>query len=378
MAVSEKVQLEPRRGRARRVRIASLVFALLAVITGFGLTYRFRPDLFQRVKAHYGSIVSEFLNAPDNESVRAQLIEQLVDVYRETPAGKSLALRDEQGRVVGRFRIDRADVSQIGRASDDLKARRRFQVSLSGHGEMWHETGGRVRFDGGAEVTYEIDFLIDSLTVYTYFSVAKLHSTNFKVTQVDNILAQMFSSVVDHAGEQAVAESIQPGFTIITRDSGESWLAMGRVGREFVPKPGPNEEKDKDCDTICNDVSLLQFKFRDYLGPFEMFEGDELRLTLDVSAFEGREAPGVDLLLVNEADFKRYEDLYPHGLGRGVEKLQLSPLIEHTNTRSLRFTRKGIQGRYYLIIDRTAFGRGNQSIDEYPCEVKYYGRIKRS
>lgn len=366
-----------RLGMRWTTRILLLLVVLLLLVAGFGVAFRLRPDLFVDVKAHYGSLVSAFINAPENEAVRAQLIETLVGVYRETPAGKSLALRDEHGRVVGRFRIEKAEVSQVVRESDDPTARRRFFVDLMGQGEMWHESGGRVRFDGGAKVTYEIDFHIEHLTVYTHFTCIKLHSATFNATHVDNFLARLFSSVVNDAGTRAVEESIKPGFTIVTRDDGESWLAMGRVGREFVPRKGPNPETDADCDTISNDITLLQYGFRDYLGPFEMYDGDELRLTLDVSAPPGQETPGVDLLLVNEADFRRYEALYPNALGRGTEKLELSPLIENTNTRSLRFTREGIKGNYYLIIDRTPFGRGNQVVNKVPCEVRYYGRIRR-
>jgi hypothetical protein len=172
-------------------------------------------------------------------------------------------------------------------------------------------------------------------------------------------------------------ESIKPGFTIITRDDTESWLAMGRVDRDFVPRKGPNAEIDPDCDTICNDITLLQYGFRDYLGPFEMYDGDELRLTLDVRGLEGKEAPGVDILVISEEDLMRYEAQYPDSLGSDLDKLTLKPLIEYTNSKSLKFSRNDLKGRYFLLIDRTPWGRGNQVKNEAAAEVSYYGRIKR-
>ena len=358
---------------ARHKRGAQMFVLMVILAAGVVLAFALRPDWFHTMKAYYGSALSEYLNAPENETVRAAMIEQLVDIYKETPAGKSLALRDSQDRVIGRFRIDKADVIR------DQKKPRRFEVKLTGHGELWHEQGGRVRFEGGADVTYDIDFKLDSarLMAYSHFTCAKLANVHFNLLHVDNFLARMFTSVVETAGREAMEESIKPGFTIITRDDTESWLALGKVDKDFVPRKGPNPETDERADTICNDISLLQYGFRDYLGPFEMYSGDELRISLDVRGLEGREAPGVDLLVVSEEELKRYEALYPDKLGKDLEALTLKPIIEYNNSKSLKFTRNDLKGRYYVIIDRTAFGRGNQVKNEAAAEVSYYGRIMR-
>ncbi|MCC6149959.1 MAG: hypothetical protein IT461_06900 [Planctomycetes bacterium] len=358
---------------ARHKRGAQMFVALLMIGAGTVAAFAVKPQWWHTLKSYYGSALSDYLNAPENESVRAAMIEQLVGIYKETPAGKSLALRDEQDRVIGRFRIDKADVLR------DQKQPRRFEVKLSGHGELWHEKGGRVRFEGSADVTYDIDFKLDSarLMAYSHFTCVKLANVNFNLLHVDNFLARMFTSVVETAGREAMEESIKPGFTIITRDDTESWLALGKVDKDFVPRKGPNPETDEGTDTICNDISLLQYGFRDYLGPFEMYAGDELRMSLDVRGLEGREAPGVDLLVVSEDDLKRYEALYPDKLGKDLDNLTLKPIIEYNNSKSLKFTRDDLKGRYYVIIDRTTWGRGNQVKNEAAAEVSYYGRIKR-
>ncbi len=358
---------------ARHKRGAQMFVALLMIGAGTVAAFAVKPQWWHTLKSYYGSALSDYLNAPENESVRAAMIEQLVGIYKETPAGKSLALRDEQDRVIGRFRIDKADVLR------DQKQPRRFEVKLSGHGELWHEKGGRVRFEGSADVTYDIDFKLDSarLMAYSHFTCVKLANVNFNLLHVDNFLARMFTSVVETAGREAMEKSIKPGFTIITRDDTESWLALGKVDKDFVPRKGPNPETDEGTDTICNDISLLQYGFRDYLGPFEMYAGDELRMSLDVRGLEGREAPGVDLLVVSEDDLKRYEALYPDKLGKDLDNLTLKPIIEYNNSKSLKFTRDDLKGRYYVIIDRTTWGRGNQVKNEAAAEVSYYGRIKR-
>lgn len=358
---------------ARHKRGMQLFVALLAIGAATVTAFAVKPDWWYTLKSYYGGILSDYLNKPENENVRAALIERLVDIYKETPAGKSLALRDDKDRVIGRFRINKAEITR------DEKKPRRFEVRLSGAGELWHEKGGRVRFEGGADVTYDIDFKLDSarLMAYSHFTCAKLSNVHFNLLHVDNFLARLFTSVVETAGREAMEESIKPGFTIITRDNAQSWLALGKVDRDFVPRKGPNPETDEGTDTVCNDISLLHYGYRDYLGPFEMYPGDELRMTLDVRGLDGREAPGVDLLVVSEEDFKRYEALYPDKLGKGLEQLELKPIIEYNNSKLLRFTRDDLKGRFYVIIDRTPFGRGNQIKDEAPAEVSYYGRIKR-
>jgi len=358
---------------ARHKRGAQMFVALLVIGASTIAAFAVKPDWWHTLKAYYGSALSDYLNAPENEGVRAAMIERLVDIYKETPAGKSLALRDEQDRVIGRFRIDKADVLR------DQKQPRRFEVKLTGRGELWHEKGGRVRFEGSADVTYDIDFKLDSarLMAYSHFKCVKLANVNFNLLHVDNFLARMFTSVVETAGREAMEESIKPGFTIITRDDTESWLALGKVDKDFVPRKGPNPETDEGTDTICNDISLLQYGFRDYLGPFEMYAGDELRMSLDVRGIDGREAPGVDLLVVSEEELRRYEALYPDKLGKDLDNLTLKPIIEYNNSKSLKFTRDDLKGRYYVIIDRTAFGRGNQVKNEAAAEVSYYGRIRR-
>ena len=368
-----KPEKKPPSFLARHKRGLQLFVGLLAIGVSTVFAFAVKPDWWHTLKSYYGGLLSDYLNAPENEGVRAALIEQLVDIYKETPAGKSLALRDEKDRVIGRFRINSADIVR------DQKQPRRFEVKLAGAGELWHEKGGRVRFEGGANVTYDIDFKLDSarLMAYSHFTCVKLTDVHFNLVHVDNFLARLFTSVVETAGREAMEESIKPGFTIVTRDDTESWLALGKVDKDFVPRKGPNPETDEGADTICNDVSLLQYGFRDYLGPFEMYSGDELRMTLEVRGLEGREAPGVDLLVVSEEDFKRYEALYPDKLGKDLENLTLKPIIEYNNSKSLKFTRDDLKGRYYVIIDRTAWGRGNQVKNEAAAEVSYYGRIKR-
>src|SRR5687767_15018734 len=108
MPGSDPVKAKPIGFFARHRRGAQMFVGLLLVLGCVVITFALNRDWFHTVKSYYAGALSQYLNSSDNESIRAALIEQLVDIYKETPAGKSLALRDDAGRVIGRFRIDDA------------------------------------------------------------------------------------------------------------------------------------------------------------------------------------------------------------------------------------------------------------------------------
>lgn len=178
------------------------------------------------------------VNDPDNEEYRTQLIAHVVDHYRETPSKKSLPLRNDAGQVIGRFRINTANVTQPHAADPDPARRRVYVVDLSGSGELWHETGGRVRFNGVAVVTYQVDFKVEEWAAYAHFECTQIEGASFEHTHIDNFLGKMFPQAVRNAGTKALQESLQPGFTVIAKANGDTYLAAGRVGREFVPRKG--------------------------------------------------------------------------------------------------------------------------------------------
>lgn len=355
---------------------------LLAALVGLGsaawVAWGDRlPGAFQIAEQRYSGLVAAFINDPNNAGLRADMIESVVDHYRETPAGKSLPIRDESRRVVGRFRIHRCDVRQPwADSADDLK-RRTFLVELEGEGEMWHETGHRVRFSGGAEVVYVIDFRIEDWTVYSYFTCAELRNEVFGVTHIDHVLGKLFTDVVNERGREALREALEPGFTIVTDASGDSHVAFGRVGRGWTPPKGEFDPPDQDAETISNARSFLAPGFRDYIGPFELAPGDELRVLMELDTLGAPKPFGVDVLLLNAATFRDYDSLYPDALNDGAEGFRPTAAEARWNTTRTSFTRTGLRGAYYLVIDHTAFGAGERPAPEFPCEVRCYARVRR-
>jgi len=326
--------------------------------------------------ATYRDWIEAVVNDPENEEYRAEVLTRVIEEYRDTPVGKSLGLRNEAGQVVGRFRINVAQVSQPTAVSSEPAARRRYEVKLNGSGEIWHDTGGRCRFNGSAEVTYEVDFRVQDWRVYAWFTCIDLRNALFDCTHIDHILGQLMPGIVRRAGREALEEALKPGFTLILDGSGESWITAGRVGPEFKPRVGPMAESDKDCDTLWNDLSRLERDFRDYLGPIELHEGEELRVTVEAQSLNATENFGPDVLLLSETDFLAYEQRYPHELDRPLE---LTPVEGGYNVQRQNFEVKGRTGRYYLLLDYTEYGLSHEQWkrQRHPGLVRYYVRVKR-
>ncbi|MCC7508798.1 MAG: hypothetical protein IT464_05455 [Planctomycetes bacterium] len=366
--------LRTRRGQASIGFAAVVMGALLA-----GAGYLHVTDQWAVISGaadlRYRDWFEGLVNDPENEQYRAALIEHVVAHYKETPERKSLPLRNEDGHVVGRFRINAADIRQPHADSTDPAKRRIYTVDLAGEGELWHETGGRVRFTGKAFVTYQVDFKIEDWAAYAYFTCVAIDRAHFECVHIDNILGQIFKAAVRNAGNAALRESFEPGFTVIAKPNGDTWLSGGHVGREFQPRPGPFEATDSDCETVTNDMTLLHAGYRDYLGPIELFDGNELRVTIETGSLDPKRTFGVDVYLLSEEEFNRYEKAYPKHL-RG-----LAPLVAHEqriNMQKLNLATRGCTGNVYLLVDYTGFGSGIDPDNRADAGlVKYYIRVKR-
>jgi hypothetical protein len=362
------------RGKAS-VGFAGFVLVALLVGTGYLAATGKWDVIAGSAELHYRDWFEGLVNDPGNEEYRTALIAHLVDYYRETPARKSLPLRNEDGYVVGRFRIHVADVEQPHENSANVAHRRIYKVELAGSGELWHDFGGRVRFRGRATVTYQLDFRIQDWTAYCYFTCVRVENARFDCTHIDNLLGQIFSTAVRSAGMRSLTESLEPGFTIIAKPNGETWLAFGHVGKEFQPRKGPCEEHDADCETIVNDASLLHAAYRDYLGPIELHDGDELRVTIETESMEPERTFGLDVYVLTEEQFQRYEQFYPdrlHELGK-VPCLDARFDMQKLNMRSTAYT-----GNIYILADYTGLGSGRDPDNRAEAGLaKYYVRVKR-
>lgn len=382
--MARSAKSERKSGTSLRTRKgkASLVFTgLVALLLLTGSAYLQVTDQWNVVTAaaslKYEEWIEGVVNDPDNEAMRADLIARVVEHYRETPAKKSLPLRDDDGHVIGRFRINVADVAQPFASSEDPAQRRIYTVDLSGQGELWHETGGRVRFHGSALVTYVVDFEIDDWAAYAHFQCTDVEHPQFECDHIDNILGKIFSGAVRSAGTKAFDESLRPGFTVIAKTNGDTWLAAGKVGKEFTPRKGPYPESDVDdgFETITNDTSLLHPGFRDYLGPIELFDDAELRITMEAESLEPPKTVGIDVYVLTEEQYEHFEQFYPGDM----DKLAKLDSIEFRHDmQKLNMTTTGLSGNVYILLDYTGWGSGKDPEDRAEAGlVKYYVRAKR-
>jgi len=325
----------------------------------------------------YQAFVEDVVNDPDNEALRADVIERFINHYRETPAKKSLPLRNATGQVIGRFRINSVIVNQPHKDAADPAKRRIYTVDLAGGGELWHETGGRVRFTGTAFVTYSVDFTLEEWATYAYFECISVERPHFECQHIDNILGQIFKAAVRNAGTEALSESLRPGFTVIARANGDTWLAAGRVGKNWRPAKGPFVETDTEAgfETAYNDVTLLHPGFRDYLGPIELFDGAELRITLEAVSLEARKSIGADVYILTEQQFRQFEDFYPANLDQ-LKKLDSLDAVY--DVQRLHRDVPLIRGNIYILIDNTGWNSAKDPADRAKAGVvSYYVRAKR-
>jgi hypothetical protein len=323
----------------------------------------------------YRAFVEDTIN--DNEQLRTDIIEHAVEHYRETPAKKSLPLRNEAGHVIGRFRINAANVAQPYRDDADHAKRRIYTVDLAGAGELWHEVGGRVRFRGSAFVTYAVDFKIEEWAVYCYFECLSVERAKFECEHIDNLLGQIFKAAVRNAGTAALDEALRPGFTVIARSDGETWLAAGRVDKRYTPRKGPYEEIDikEGYETIHNDATLLHAGFRDYLGPIELFDDAKIRITLEAHPLDARRTFGADVYVLTEEQFQHFEDFYPDNMSK-LSKLENIDAVN--DVQKLNRELDALSGNIYILIDNTGWGSSKDPDDRADAGiVRYYVRARR-
>lgn len=371
---SARNSLRTRKGKASVVFAGAVIVALLS-----GGVYLQATDQWNVITSaanlRYQTFVEDFVD--DDEDLRTEVIARAIAHYRETPAKKSLPLRNEAGQVIGRFRINVASVDQPFKEDADAAKRRIYTVDLAGSGELWHETGGRVRFHGSALVTYAVDFRVEGWAVFCYFECVNVERAKFECEHIDNLLGQIFKAAVRNAGTTALDEALRPGFTVIARSDGETWLAAGKVDKRFTPRKGPYAEADVDegFETIHNDVTLLHAGFRDYLGPVELFDGAQLRITLEAKPTEARKTFGANVYVLTEEQFQHFEDFYP----RNLDKLQkLENLDAVYDVQKLNRDVSDLNGNIYILIDNTGWGTTKDPEDRAEAGiVKYYVRAKR-
>ncbi|MCB9894197.1 MAG: hypothetical protein H6839_07105 [Planctomycetes bacterium] len=382
MAASKKSERKSAESLRSGKGKASLAFAgaVLAVLAG-GATYLQLTDQWGVVTGaaalKYQNWFEGLVNDPDNEEYRTELITHVVEHYKQTPSKKSLPLRNDAGQVVGRFRIKSAEVDQPNRGSTDPAERRIYTVDLQGSGELWHETGGRVRFHGTAFVTYSVDFKVEDWAALAYFQCLDVQRPKFECDHIDNILGQIFIGAVRSAGTEALDESLRPGFTVIAKANGDTYLAGGKVSASFTPRKGPFEETDagEGFETIQNDVTLLHAGYRDYLGPIELFDDSELRVTIETESLEPRKTFGADVYILNEEQFQLYESHYPSKLD---DLKELPRLDSRYDVSKLNMDRQDLTGNVYILIDYTGWGNGRDPDDRAEAAlVRYYVRAKR-
>ncbi|MEZ4443425.1 MAG: hypothetical protein R3B72_30420 [Polyangiaceae bacterium] len=262
--------------------------------------------------------------------------------------GMALKMQD-MGPSVGRFFPNSCTVDVV----DETQT---ITVNFGGTGYAYTPVTGRVGFSAQAAVQYRPDFYIADDDIYVWARVNRiLRGPDFQLGFVQNPLAAGASAltplgtVANLFGNQIVAGEVTRGFTVVQDwDTESNTFALGILQPPAKPHTPYDVSKDA-VYTFANETVEVQHNQRDFLGPFEIVDGDQ---QLQVRMF--LQGPAVDLLVVNRQIGDIWRDAYQTGQANSAPP---GPILAGGVLQPNQELRTGYRlppGQYYIVIDNTA------------------------
>jgi len=209
------------------------------------------------------------------------------------------------GNVVGRFFPERCQTI-VNESSQTVT------VDFAGTGYGWTPVAGRIGFSAAAAIDYRMDFFLDDDAVYIWARTARiLKGPEFAMGAIEYKLANFAAQgpagyLLNTFGAQLMQSQLAAGFTVVHTDDGDEF-ALGHLSPPQRP-PTPFVKGD-DRYVFANEITEVRSEQVDFLGPFEIVEGDQaLFLRLHVTG------PAVDVLVVSRSN----GDVWRNGLQLGA------------------------------------------------------------
>jgi hypothetical protein len=261
--------------------------------------------------------------------------------------GMALRMQD-RGPAVGRYFPTTCNV-----VVDD--ASQTMTVNFSGTGYAYTPVTRRVGFQATAAVQYRPDFYMGDKDIYVWAKVNRIVSgPKFQLGYVENPLAAgaaatPLGTIANLFGNQIVAGEVTRGFTVLQNwDNDSKTFALGIIQPPARPHTPYNVSEDE-VFTFVNETVEVQYNERDFMGPFEVVDGDQ---QLQVRMF--LQGPAIDVLVVNRQLGDVWRDSYQRGVPHGPPPgpvLGGGPLQPN---RELRAAYRVPPGQYYIVLDHTA------------------------
>lgn len=234
-------------------------------------------------------------------------------------------------------------------------ARQTVTVHFAGTGYGYMLPAKRIGFTCTGSVEYRIDFQITDEGIYVWGKPSRVvQGPVFQLGYVENPIVDIatavtpLGSVANFFGNQIVAGELTRGFTAVHDEDKGDDFSLGILYPPTRPHH-PFDTTGSERYTFANETIEVQSQQRDYLGPFEVADGDQsLYLQLSV------QGPAVDVMVVSKGTGDLWRDSYQKGQPLGqppgpvVAGGPLNPGINENRKYKVP------PGLYYVVIDNTS------------------------
>jgi hypothetical protein len=227
-------------------------------------------------------------------------------------------------------------------------------VSFSGTGYAYHTLTRRVGFSTVASIEYRPDFWLGEDDIYVWGKVNRIvNGPTFRMGYVENPVADAATAmtplgmVANLFGNQIAAGELTRGFTVVRHDETGDDFSLGIL----MPPQKPHHPFDvsgSELYTFANETTEIRANQRDYLGPFEVVDTDQV---LVLKFF--LEGAAVDVMVVDRRTGDNWREAYQTGRPLGPPPgpvLAGGPLHPGELTQSYRLR----PDQYYVVIDNTS------------------------
>jgi hypothetical protein len=263
---------------------------------------------------------------------------------------RGMGLRmDERGPVIGRF-------FPTGCTVDVDSDNHLVTVRFNGWGYAWHTLTRKVTFNTDAALQFAPQVYFGEEDIYVWGKSSRIvDGPHFTVRAVENPVAGVaalspLGGIANLFGNQIAAGELTRGFTVLQNwDTESKSFGLGIIQppqRPHTPYDVSTDEKH----TYLNETVEVSWNQRDFLGPFEVVEGDQ---QLETRLFNS--GGGAEIMVVNRQTGDVWRDQYIQG---GALTAPPGPVLGGVSVAPNRETRQAFRlapGQYYIVVDNTAY-----------------------
>lgn len=227
-------------------------------------------------------------------------------------------------------------------------------VSIDGNGYAYLPTVKRIGFTLSVTAEYAFDFRLHDEGAWIWGQLSRtLNGPSFRMTSSENKIVDLATvmtpagTAASLVGNQVVTGFLARGFTVIEGDSSKEF-SLGILPPGKHPMKPVQVDDDDDVYTFANETADVYSGQRDFFGPYEIADEDQV-----IQLKGNLVGNGVDVLMVQKTQGDLWRSAYQSGNlgpppGQPVATQTIAP---GPFTRRFRAP----PGLYYLVVDNTSF-----------------------